>query len=427
MKRFGYDENSVSVFVGFCHNSMELVYLVSALTTFLLLSLSKLHDETFKWFSCVYSSISVIFTVVVNVLLLRAYAFGEGNENIVMYYRMLVLANLAAGIDDMCISTIAADCLSQYDFGQAMIGIVVSLFHWIAFKMLIMLEKDVNYWLIVSQLIFITMLSAIAAVVWIWYLIQENIMGNGTKNKVECSQAGNLGKGISQTLPMIVICTVGYGIIYVVYPLISPFEMVDFPHHYPIQRACLIFHAISGLTVWVIDMSGGLKDSWYKGKMAWLHLIWLLLIPFIGTAVLFIYCMHYPDSLFGRAIINRPMVVGCLTVIYYYTARFTTGISYVAIDANGDGKGQILSAVNLAINLVSLNAIKYISEAYIQQFRITKRNCKNGQPWPTDGMTTFSAFVYWCRIGTEHGFKNFRELSSADVKQLLKNTQGHQP
>lgn len=421
MRRFGYGSEAVSIFVGLCHNAMELLYLFSALGTFVLLSiLQAVGEESKRYITAGISAISVCFTVVVNFCLLRVYAMGEGDENVTKYYWMLVLASFAAGIDDMCICDIGSNGLSNYEVGQAMIGLSISAYHWIAIKVLNYYEMDVDYWLITSQLACLVFLSAVAAILWIAYLIKDKILDNGAGGGGSNSVTNDFFKGFGQVLPLIILCIAGYGFMYVIYPLISPFEMVEFEYQYPIQRLCLLAHAAAGISVWLIDFHGVTKEkTWYAGWHIGLHSVWLLVLLFFGIGFLFIYCMHFPTSSTAQLIVMKPYVVGFLTVMYYFLGRFSLGLTNTSIDANANGHGNILSALNLAIYLIVLNVVKYISEAYIQQFRLTRTKVKNGEVWPTNGMSRIDAALYWLKVGASVGYQNFKELATTDVKGRL--------
>ncbi|GIX63895.1 TPR-related protein family member, putative [Babesia caballi] len=439
MKRFGYGPKEVSPFVGLCSNSMELFYLISALGTFVVSSWmkNKNGNRSFPAKGCLVSSWLIVLA---NIMLLRSYSHGEGNENITMYYWMLVIANFIAGIDDMFMFDVASDKIASYDLGASFTGLVVVAFHWCTMTALEKRNMDVNYWLIVCQLYGVLGLSALAAAMWTGYTYAGGLLDKGsggeTQQTTETSGANSDNSTFFEAywaaLPMCAASTIGYGFIYVVYPLISPFEMVKFEHQYPIQRACLIFHALSGITVWLMDQFGGLSKKW-EGENAKYHYIWYLGIPFLGIGCMFIWIMHNPNSGLAGLIRMRPAVVGFLTVVYYYSGRMAIISACVGIDgnarksngthssnSNGHSKhGSTISAMNLGINLLALSLSKYVSEAYIQQFRDAREAFEAGVPWPTDGMSTSSAFGYWLKTGIKEGYRNITEVMVKDVRTRL--------
>nr|BAN64198.1 integral membrane protein [Babesia bovis] len=233
---------------------------------------------------------------------------------------------------------------------------------------------------------------------------------------------------------MMAASTIGYGSIFVVYPLISPFEMVAIKHRYPIQSLCTIFHAISGISLWFLGEKAGMKEKW-EGNNAYYYLLYLLFIPYLGIGIMFIVIMHYPLSPIARLVHMKPMIVGFLTVFFYFSGRVVINSSTAAIDGNAkssngasEGKeckcphGSTLSSVNLGINLLVLNITKYISEAYIQRFITTRDAYKPGEPWPTEGMSVTDGFLYWLFVGIEEGFVSFKESFDQNVKGKLEHT-----
>ncbi|CDR97914.1 hypothetical protein BBBOND_0404020 [Babesia bigemina] len=474
MQRFGYSPDAVSTFVGTCHTAMEIFYLFSALSTFGILtalrSIWKLHADEYAAYGCVCSAWVI---VIVNVFLLKAFALGKSNETIALYFWMLIAANCVAGIDDMFMFTVASDDVSSYDLGASFTGIVVGLFHWCALITLKKRNMDVNYWLIFYQLVAILSLSLGTAVVWTWYTFKGGLLDK-IKKKGKSQAASKGSENIKEdqtflqaywaTFAMTLMSSIGYGFIYVIYPLISPFEMVEFEHQHPIQTACLVIHAVSGILVWILDKHCNLGKKWV-GPLAYYHFIWLLAIPFFGIGIMYIRIMHYPKSLIARGVRMKPVLVGFLTVIYYFSGRFFIGAACAAIDGNAkvadakasnasqsdcentnsgasDSAGSsgisqagsssesaetskksdhasTISSMNLALNLLVLNIVKYISEAYIEHFRESREEFEYGEPWPTEGMGEREAFFYWLKEGAVLGFKNFRKLAVQNIKAKL--------
>ncbi|GFE55252.1 hypothetical protein BaOVIS_026560 [Babesia ovis] len=179
MSRFGYNPEAVGIFVGMCHNSIELFYLVSAIGAFVLLRcLDQIPEQGLrlkKWCSIVNSWIIVLL----NVLLLKSYAWVEGNENIVLYYWTLIAANFFAGADDMIMYDIASHNMASYDLGESCTGIFVAGLHWCTIYFLRKAKKDIDYGLNACHIFVLLVLSLLAAMVWTFECYLE-ISGSGT-------------------------------------------------------------------------------------------------------------------------------------------------------------------------------------------------------------------------------------------------------
>ncbi|EDO05970.1 putative integral membrane protein [Babesia bovis T2Bo] len=438
MQRFGYGPDAVGVFIGMCHNSMELFYLFSALGVLVIFSSLKQSGAIATKIQQGCSILVSWIIVAVNVVILKAFAWGEGNSNVVIYYWALVIANFVAGIDDMIIYDISSDNIASYDLGASSTGIFVSLLHGITIFILHKIGMDVNYWLVLTNIVVMLALSFIVAIVWSYYistkLAERSGESQSTSNNGQCTGNCTFWDAYCGAFPMMAASTVGYGFIFVVYPLISPFEMVTFEHRYPIQSLCTIFQAIAGISIWCLAENAGLKDKWENDK-AYYYLLYLLLIPYLGIGIMFIVIIHYPSSPIAKLVHMKPLIVGFLTVFFYFSGRVVINSSTAAIDGNAKpsksasgGKeckcqhGSTLSSVNLGINLLVLNITKYISEAYIQQFITTRDAYKPGERWPTEGMGVKDGFRYWLLIGIKKGFVSFKESFDQNVKGKLERT-----
>ncbi|EDO08743.1 putative integral membrane protein [Babesia bovis T2Bo] len=438
MQRFGYGPDSVGIFIGMCHNSMELFYLFSALGTLAFFSCLKQCCDITKtiqqWCSILVSWI----IVAVNVVILKAFALGEGNSNVVAYYWALVIAHLVAGIDDMIMYDISSNNIASYDLGSSCTGIFVALMHGMTLFILHKIGMDVNYWLVLMHIVVMLTLSFIVAIVWSYYISTKLGESSGesqpTTENGNCDGKFTFGKAYFGAFPMMAASTVGYGFIYVIYPLISPFEMVAYKHRYPIQSLCTIFHAIAGISICYLAEKAGLKDKWENDKACY-YLLYLLFIPYLGIGIMFIVIMHYPLSTVAKLVHMKPLIVGFLTVFFFFSGEVVIISSTSSIDGNAKpsktargGKeckcsyGSTLSSVNLGINLLVLNIAKYISEAYIQEFIVTRDAYKPGEPWPTEGMSVTDSFLYWLFVGIEEGFVSFKESFDQNVKGKLEHT-----
>ncbi|EDO07577.1 putative integral membrane protein [Babesia bovis T2Bo] len=440
MQRFGYGPDAVGIFIGMCHNSMELFYLFSALGALAIFTSFQSYGEKTKNIQR-YCSILVSWIIVaVNVVILKAFAWGEGNSNVVLYYWALVIANFVAGIDDMIIYDISSDNIPSYDLGASCTGIFVALLHGITIFILHKIRKDVNYWLVLTNIVVMLALSFIVAIVWSYYISTklgdnaETPQPSSENGTSKCNGQCSFLNAYCGAFPMMAASTIGYGFIFVVYPLISPFEMVTFEHRYPIQSLCTTFQAISGISIWCLAEKADMKKKW-EGNKRYYYLLYLLLIPYLGIGIMFIVIMHYPLSTVAKLVHMKPLIVGFLTVFFYFSGRVVINSSTAAIDGNAkpsngasDGKeckckhGSTLSSVNLGINLLVLNITKYISEAYIQQFITTRNAYKPGEPWPTEGMSVTDGFLYWLFTGIEEGFVSFKESFDQNVKGKLEHT-----
>uniref|UniRef100_A0A3B0N5C2 Theileria-specific sub-telomeric protein, putative n=1 Tax=Theileria annulata TaxID=5874 RepID=A0A3B0N5C2_THEAN len=254
---------------------------------------------------------------------------------------------------------------------------------------------------------------------------------------------------ISPTLMVIV----GMGLVYAIYPGIAPGMIVPFYLVDKIEMILLIatfFPPIIVATLQKVESTkpyspkakfsyhgennpntgmGGWqkyyqKHNWTGGGCAnetdkhnpvynWFwHFFDLLMVIKISLAVIFICCLHYKDSSLSRSIVNQPKMSTTLSIIFYMCHEFLLAIGFPGVIGNNGGTYVVLPAQY--VGALFMIFLAFYSEGYIIEYK-----SHDPQHWPTEGMTKWNAFCYWCKRASKITNHNLRSLFTTDLRRDL--------
>ncbi|XP_953261.1 Tpr-related protein family member, putative [Theileria annulata] len=257
---------------------------------------------------------------------------------------------------------------------------------------------------------------------------------------------GFSGTGAKESLisPLLIVL-VGMGLVYAIYPgiapgMIVPFYLVDkiemvlliatiFP---PVIIALLqrfaanwspktnyVWHGNdkTGLQGWLPYASTHVKDTGRSTEQkevcnpvqeaqhlvhAYLWHFFDIVVPtMIILAYLFIYSLHYRDSKISRSIVNQPKMSTALTIIFYMCHEIALAVGFAGMVGNGAEYTVIAQMVGAFLMVF----LALYSEGYLIEY-------KSHDPthWPTEGMTKWNAFCYWCKRASKITNHNLRSL-----------------
>uniref|UniRef100_A0A3B0NCU2 Theileria-specific sub-telomeric protein, putative n=1 Tax=Theileria annulata TaxID=5874 RepID=A0A3B0NCU2_THEAN len=254
---------------------------------------------------------------------------------------------------------------------------------------------------------------------------------------------------ISPTLMVIV----GMGLVYAIYPGIAPGMIVPFYLVDKIEMILLIatfFPPIIVATLQKVESTkpyspkakfsyhgennpntgmGGWRKyyqdhNWTGGGCAketdehnpvynWFwHFFDLLMVIKISLAVIFICCLHYKDSSLSRSIVNQPKMSTTLSIIFYMCHEFLLAIGFPGVIGNNGGTYVVLPAQY--VGALFMIFLAFYSEGYIIEYK-----SHDPQHWPTEGMTKWNAFCYWCKRASKITNHNLRSLFTTDLRRDL--------
>ncbi|XP_955257.1 Tpr-related protein family member, putative [Theileria annulata] len=153
------------------------------------------------------------------------------------------------------------------------------------------------------------------------------------------------------------------------------------------------------------------EDSGKDGSF-WHAIGLILMITKITLAVVFIYSLQYRESNLARSIVNRPKISTALTIIFYMCSECMLAAGFAGVMRDAGGEKYVLPAQY--IGALFMIFLAFYSEGYIIEY-------KSHDPahWPTEGMTKWNAFCYWCKRASKITNHNLRSLFTTDLRRDL--------
>ncbi|XP_954046.1 Tpr-related protein family member, putative [Theileria annulata] len=120
--------------------------------------------------------------------------------------------------------------------------------------------------------------------------------------------------------------------------------------------------------------------------------IFNILMPLqICLASIFIYSIHYRDSLIARVIVNQPKMSTALSILFYMCHEILLAVGFPGIASDDD----VLLPMQL-VGAFLMVLLAFYSIGYITEY---KRH--DPSQWPTTGMTKWNALCYWLKMASK--------------------------
>ncbi|CDR95243.1 hypothetical protein, conserved [Babesia bigemina] len=427
VRRFGLGPESIGAFLGITYSFQQLFCLMGSLTsTILSLTLGEKYQQYWIYINGTYSMVLCVFITMLNTRLLLLCATSIGDSNLTAYYWTLAFSGYLFGALDTPVRQITVGLGLYFALGQAFNGFCVNFVHAVVPKF-ISPTSDVHYWTIYWQILFVTLLSMVAGILWTIFVIFDKF--GPPKPNYGCRR----GKGPdfvnalqSGMINIFLVCG-SLGTQFCVYPSIAPFSIVTPDKAQNVIRACLYLNALVGVAGVLLKEYCNLGKAWdAKNSNAFYNASPFLFVPYFFLFWLFIYVMHHPKSFIGSMIYMKPNVVFILTVAYFLiggllkTAGFGGAFANMNFGKPGDGKGagQAMAFLGTSV-MVTLVTTKFIASGYLRAVRAAKRGLDSGLPWPTEDMSEVRAFFYWLKLGIIGAGKTLRDVFTTDIRTKI--------
>ncbi|KAK2195261.1 hypothetical protein BdWA1_002934 [Babesia duncani] len=340
LRRFEINERHVGLFVGIANSGIQLAWLAGILLAFVLAFLEGINSNFKKYWNPVFSIVSIVFCVVLNLALLIVYVISDGFEYINAYFWIHVVSGLAYGINQSVIFKVLPTEGAFATMGLALTGVFLTLLHGIFIPFLKAIGANVDYWLITINILAIFLIGLTTAFLWTLAAI-EKINEAASSNSTDDSSSmdfdfQNTWKAIRNATSPILMGVLSLGLVYSVYPLISPLLIVPASSHHVINMMCLIVEAGCGILVYLLCEHADLYGPW-KGDYIYWEYLWILAIPIVLVAVLFIYALHHRDSGLYYAVTNHTWFSGFLTFIFYFSGKVFQNAGTSCCEGNARG------------------------------------------------------------------------------------------
>uniref|UniRef100_A0A3B0MJY4 Theileria-specific sub-telomeric protein, putative n=1 Tax=Theileria annulata TaxID=5874 RepID=A0A3B0MJY4_THEAN len=429
--RFRLPENLFSVFVRRMASALELWCLPSMLLGNIMdlgvkgymLSNNKLGDNKGRsklwkfWVITIPSIICQWLNFLTYVILLVVYLIGGDQGRLTTFYFVIAISGVVFGINMTLVYSADYNYTPVYIAGENSFPALTSFIHYLTTLMFGNRRKyNSDYLIVCVDIVVAIIISFVAAVVWSvaygYYAGTYPDPGTGddlTNNlKHIFANAFNASPKAESISPFLMI-VVGMGLVYAIYPGIAPGMIVPFYLIDKIEMVLLIATIFPPVLIALFNKGTFGDDSkkyspksewpfegWSK-KGAWYwHMIDLLIVTKITLATIFIYCLHYRDSNLSRSIVNQPKMSTALSIVFYMCHEILLAVGFSGFIGN-DGGDLIL--IPQYIGALFMIFLAFYSEGYIIEY-------KSHDPahWPTEGMTKWNAFCYWCKRASKIKF-----------------------
>uniref|UniRef100_A0A3B0MK40 Theileria-specific sub-telomeric protein, putative n=1 Tax=Theileria annulata TaxID=5874 RepID=A0A3B0MK40_THEAN len=416
--RFQLPENLFSVFVRRMASALELWCLPSMLLGNIM-DLIRKHavpdgakdkkDWLYHWQSIFWSWCNFLTFAI----LLFVYRGGGDQGHLTLFYLVIAISGFVFGINMVMVYAMEANYLTWYMIGENSFPAVTSLMHYITTLIFGNRRKYNSDYLIVYIDIWVAIIiSFVAASVWTGAYSSDYAGGGDFPATPHYALISPVGMVI-----------VGMGLVYSIYPGIAPGMIVPFYLIDKIEMILLIATAVPPIIIGILRYQGWEEPmtptcKWYndaggKGDGSFWHAFDLLIVLKITLAGIFIYSLHYRDSSIARSIINQPKMSTALSIIFYMCHEILLAVGFPGIFGNNSGGDQVMLPAQY-VGALFMIFLAFYSEGYIIEY-------KSHDPahWPTEGMTKWNAFCYWCKRASKITNHNLESLFTTDLRRYL--------
>ncbi|XP_953868.1 Tpr-related protein family member, putative [Theileria annulata] len=356
------------------------------------------------------------------VVLLIVYVAGGEQGYLTEFYGTIAVSGFVFGINMTLVYAADWNYTPVYIVGENCFPILTSFIHYITTLMFGNRRKwNSDYLIVCVDIVVAIIISFAAAVVW---TAAYGYCDNGDTESVDYGHVFVEGFDTStvhwQIISPTLMVIVGMGLVYAIYPGIAPGMIVPFYLIDKIEMVLLIATFFPPVIVALLnrgelgnpakarspkscpDTGGGLggwrtytpqycgDDVKTEVNNSFWHAFDILLVIKISLAVIFIYSLHYRDSSLSRSIINQPKMSTALSIIFYMCHEILLALGFAGVIANNGGTYVVLPAQY--IGALFMIFLAFYSEGYIIEYK-----SHDPSSWPTEGMTKWNAFCYWCK------------------------------
>uniref|UniRef100_A0A3B0MND1 Theileria-specific sub-telomeric protein, putative n=1 Tax=Theileria annulata TaxID=5874 RepID=A0A3B0MND1_THEAN len=353
------------------------------------------------------------------VILLIVYVMGGNSGHITSFYFVIAISGVVFGINMTLVYAADWNYTTVYIAGENCFPILTSFIHYITTVMFGNRRKwNSDFIVVCVDIVVAIIISLAAAVVWtIGYGVFVNGPSSGSYSygHIYAFGFGNATANAHVLSPFLMI-VVGMGLVYAIYPGIAPGMIVPFYLIDKIEMVLLIATIFPPMIVVILQITdkdtgfGGWKNSpkayggWEKHNLFYWHWVDVLIVIKITLATIFIYSLHYRDSSLSRSIINQPKMSTFLSITFYMCHEFLLAIGFA---------GQISNGAEFVLIPQYIGALFMIFLAFYSEGYIIEYKSHDPAHWPTEGMTKWKAFCYWCKRATK--------ITNNNISYVFKN------
>ncbi|AFZ79094.1 hypothetical protein BEWA_019390 [Theileria equi strain WA] len=407
-KRFNIPKANVDIFISRIHTSMEVSCFLGVLLMTLYIILVPRKYSKYNNFISVMTNWLLFF---VYSGLLYAYASNRTEGKLTLYYWLLVVSGFSFGLNQAIVVSVGVSYVAFFTAAIPISGIEVSIYHMIFFYIARRIGNvDVNYWIVVIQIMIAMAISGIGAILWS-YGFYKRYNGELYERK------RSIFRSMKQALSPILMSSLAMGLVFLVFPAISPYKLAEPRIAHRIDLLILFTLAIPTLiNCYLCYLNIGPNVQWkvYKG---W-HFCWIFLIPYIFSITCFFISLHYQDLFISVCIRNNPFVLAVLCFVFAFSHSSLKAVGYTGAGMQELTKNGNVSAMNLLFAHSFLVIFTLLGDGYIKTFKKYERDPEN---WPTKEFGFWRSLWFWIRRSCSGAFKNFKASFTLDIGTQLRD------
>uniref|UniRef100_A0A3B0N1I1 Theileria-specific sub-telomeric protein, putative n=1 Tax=Theileria annulata TaxID=5874 RepID=A0A3B0N1I1_THEAN len=363
--------------------------------------ITPIHDKPWiRWSSifwnwCNFATFVILFFVFIS---------GGDVGHVTIFYWVIAASGFVFGIYMVFVYGMEWWFLNWYMVGENSFPVVTSFMHYVSILIFGNRRKwNTDYIAVIIDMVISMCIAFIAAVLWTYCYYEPP--------PFEYEAPSSINPAIVSPVIMVLV---GMAIVYGIYPAIAPGMIVPFYLIDKIEMVLLIMTCFPPVIVALVcreHYTKSPKALWTSNSVPWPppvdNRFWhtFIFIPplQICLTAVFLYSLHYRDSSIARSIINQPKMSTFLSIIFYMCHEIQLALGFPGMVGNKGGD-VVMLPVQFAGALLMV-FLAFYSEGYITEY---KRY--DTQHWPTEGMTKWNAFCYWCKRASKITNHNLRSL-----------------
>ncbi|AFZ80037.1 hypothetical protein BEWA_028870 [Theileria equi strain WA] len=413
--RFRISSSYIPLFL----NQMIISYRIAALIGTMVMNGLILGYPEFKKYLNIVSSICTSSMSLCYALTLVTFYTGGDQGYITAYYWGIVLTSFMYGCTVVSVTTLASSEIAAYLAAIPAACITSSSYHLSFIKLGNKYRlQNINYWVVVWQIITAICLAVIAAGIWIVAYGSSQTSSSSTSND-------DFWTGIRLSWSPLFLAAFGYGLQYAFYPAIAPYKLAGIQKGFYISLTLLYTGAIPPAILLYLKETGKGPDKNWTTYWGW-HYSWFLFALEVTCAYIFTIILHYPDGFIARTLRHSTILLTLVIVLYDMCVHTTRGIgsngaSRQTKEGNGKKNSKMATLNTLLYSIMQL-IFAFMGNGYLKTYRQAEKDPDN---WPTKHFTTRKAFWYWCGCSTKCACKNLVTAFTTDVRGSIVEKKEH--
>ncbi|AFZ80990.1 hypothetical protein BEWA_003980 [Theileria equi strain WA] len=391
-------------------NQVIISYRIAALLGTMVMNGLILGSPTFKDSLNIVSSVCTCSMSLCYAVTLVTFYTGGDQGYITAYYWGIVLTSFMCGCTVVSVTTLASSEIAAYLAAIPAACITSSSYHLSFVKLGNKYRlQNINYWVVVWQIITAICLAVIAAGIWI------PAYGSSQTNKSSTSN-DDFWTGIRLSWSPLFLAAFGYGLQYAFYPAIAPYKLAGIQKGFYISLTLLYTGAIPpAILLYLKEAKKGPGRKWDGVNILW-HWSWLFFVLEVTCAYIFTIILHYPDGFIARTLRHSTILLTLVIVLYDMCVHTTRGIGSNGASRqtkNNGKKNSKMATLNTLLYSIMQLIFAFMGNGYLKTYRQAEKDPDN---WPTKHFTTRKAFWYWCGCSTKCACKNLVTAFTTDVR-----------